>query len=300
MNSTLLSRLAAVVLSSALFTGCTQQTAKQSLSDRETAPAPGRSLNIASVPNLRDLGGYMTRSGAVVRRRLVYRSSQLNSISPDALEKIASLGLKNDFDLRTDGEVKTKPDKIPPGAKYHLLNVLADTAFDPTQVSALMQEPKKANEVLGGGKMEAMLTQVYRDFVSLPSAKNAYREMLLSLGNPDQLPALFHCTAGKDRTGWGAAALLTLLGVPKKTVMADYLSSNDLIFPTYRQEIQAFVTAGGDPSIPLALFSVKTKYLDASLDEMKGRYGTIESYFSNALGIEAAGQKILRELYLEK
>jgi protein-tyrosine phosphatase len=298
MNSISLSPFAAAVLSSALFAGSNQRTAEMPTIDREKAPAPGQSLRIAGVPNLRDIGGYLTCSGAVVQRGLVYRSSQLNPVSSEDLEQVALLKLKNDFDLRTEEEARNKPDEIPPGVKYHLLNVLADTPFDPTLVQSLLQEPQKANKALGGGRIEAMLTQVYRDFVSLPSANEAYREMLTSLGNPDRLPALFHCTAGKDRTGWGAAALLMLLGVPKETVMADFLRSNDYIFPARRNEIDAFVAAGGDPSIPQVLFGVKPKYLDAALDEMKQRYGTIENYFADALGIDAACQRDMRELYL--
>ena len=112
------------------------------------------------------------------------------------------------------------------------------------------------------------------------------------------MPALFHCTTGKDRTGWAAAALLTLLGVPEETVLEDYLRSNDYILPLYEKEIQAFVAGGGESSIPQAIFGVRTEYLEASFKEMRTRYGTIERYFSKALGIDAAAQRSLRDLYL--
>ena len=108
----------------------------------------------------------------------------------------------------------------------------------------------------------------------------------------------FHCTTGKDRTGWAAAALLTLLDVPKETVMEDYLRSNDYILPLYKKEIDSFVDGGGEPSIPQAIFGVKVEYLEASFDEMETKYGTIENYFSEALGIDATAQKALRDLYL--
>ena len=144
-----------------------------------------------------------------------------------------------------------------------------------------------------------MSAQVYRELISLPSAKQAYRQLFVSLGKPDQLPALFHCTAGKDRTGWAAAALLTLLGVPKDKVMEDYLRSNEYILPAYQTTINAFVAAGGKRAIPMDVLSVKAEYLDAAFDEIKKKYGTIENYFSEALGIDAAGQKALRDLYLE-
>jgi protein-tyrosine phosphatase len=179
--------------------------------------------------------------------------------------------------------------------------VLADAEQSgPALLEKLMHNPKEANVALGGGKVEAMFEQAYRDFISLPSAKKSYRQMFLSLSQQDQLPSLFHCTTGKDRTGWGSAALLTLLGVPKDKVMEDFLDSNKYILPAYQRTIDAFVAAGGEREIPLAIFGVKAEYLNASFDEMQKRYGTIENYFSEGLGIDTAAQKALRDLYLSQ
>lgn len=287
----------------AVFAGSTACQSKQNSPAATDAPpsAPGRSLGIASVPNLRDLGGYETRDGAIVVRGLVYRSNQLAPISPSDMEKLAELGIENDYDLRTEAERTSLPDQLPPGVNYVWLNVLEDhSGAGPAQLLTLMQNPKQANVSLGGGKIEADFEESYRQFVSLPSAQTAYRTLYSSLGDRSNLPALFHCTTGKDRTGWAAAALLTLLGVPKETVMEDYLRSNDYILPLYKKEIDAFVAGGGEPSIPQAIFGVRVGYLEASFDEMETKYGTIENYFSEALGIDAAAQKALRHLYLEK
>ena len=261
--------------------------------------APGRSLGIASVRNLRDLGGYETRDSATVVRGLVYRSNQLAPISPSDMEQLAQLGLQNDYDLRTEAERTSLPDQLPSGVNNVWLNVLADhSGAGPAQLLTLMQNPKQANVSLGGGKVEANFEESYRQFVSLPSAKTAYRKLYISLGDRSKLPALFHCTTGKDRTGWAAAALLTLLGVPKETDMEDYLRSNDYILPLYKKEIDAFVAGGGEPSIPQAIFGVRVEYLDAAFDEMETKYGTIENYFSEALGIDGTAQKALRDLHL--
>ncbi len=263
-------------------------------------PSAGQSLSIASVPNLRDLGGYRTSDGATVVKGLVYRSSQLSGISPGDMEKLANLKLKNVYDLRTAEERSARPDELPPGVNDVWLNVLADAPRSaPAELERLLHNPKEANAALGFGKVEGEFQKMYREFVSLPSAKAAYRKLFLSLGNRKQLPALFHCTTGKDRTGWAAAALLTLLGVPQSKVMEDYLRSNDYILPAYRQQIDAFVAAGGKKSIVLAILGVKEEYLYAAFDEMHTKYGTIESYFSDGLGIDAATQKALRRLYLQ-
>jgi protein-tyrosine phosphatase len=262
---------------------------------------PGISLGIASVPNLRDLGGYKTKNGATVVHGLVYRSNQLAGISPEDMEKIAKLGLKNDYDLRTEAERTPLPDQLPPGVNNVWLDVLKDaTGSAPTNLLALLQNPEEGNKELGDGKIEAVFIASYRDFVSLSSAKTAYHEFFTSLADKNKLPALFHCTTGKDRTGWAAAALLTLLDVPKETVMKDYLRGNDYILPLYKEVIDGSVAGGGEPSIPQAIFGVKEEYLEASFDEMQTKYGTIENYFSEALGIDATMQKKLRDLYLKK
>ena len=82
--------------------------------------------------------------------------------------------------------------------------------------------------------------------------------------------------------------------------MKDYLRSNDYILPLYKEVIDGFVDGGGEPTIPQAIFGVKVEYLEASFDEMQTKYGTIENYFSEALGIDATTQNALRDLYLAR
>jgi protein-tyrosine phosphatase len=263
-------------------------------------PAPGTSLGIASVPNLRDAGGYATADGSMVRRGVAYRSNQLNPISPDDMKKIADLGLKNDFDLRTAEEREAKPDELPAGVKNVWLNVLAGAnGISPAEVDKLMSDPKAANAMLGDGKASAAFVKTYREFITLPSANAAFRQLFVELGEKNQLPSLYHCTTGKDRTGWASAALLTLLGVPEDKVYEDYLKSNEYILPAYKNFIDRFVAAGGQPSIPQALLGVKAEYLQASFDQVKTQYGSIENYFDKGLGIDRARQQKLRDLFLQ-
>jgi len=283
--------LSAVSACSSSDTGTTAEAATQA--------APGRSLGVASVPNLRDLGGYETGDGATVAVGLVYRSNQLSGISPDDMEKLAELKLAGAYDLRTAPEREARPEELPPGVNYVVLDVLADApGAGPAMLERLMQNPEEANAALGAGKAEEGFQDSYRQFVSLPSAKSEFRKLFVALGDEDKLPALFHCTTGKDRTGWAAAAFLTLLGVSKDQVMEDYLRSNDYILPAYQEVIDAFVAAGGEERIPLAILGVRQEYLDAAFEEMETQYGTIENYFSEGLGIDDAQQKALRDLYL--
>jgi protein-tyrosine phosphatase len=291
-------------LSLLLFSGCAQSEVDTTAPAVEEVVAvqvasPGGTLGIASVVNLRDLGGYTTAEGATVARGLVYRSNQLTEIPPEDMEKLAALGLKVDYDLRTIDERDARPDELPPGVEYVVVDVLADSPqAGPAMLEKLMTDPAAANEELGGGKVEEGFRESYREFVTLPSAKAEFSKMFLGMADEEQLPALFHCTTGKDRTGWAAAALLTLLGVPKDQVYEDYLRSNDNILPAYKHAIDPFVEAGGDPEIPAAILGVKREYLDAAFDEMETTYGTIENYFAEGLGIEAAQQQVICEIYL--
>ena len=282
-----------IVISCIIFSFCSK------MSDYEPEPEPGQSLGIVSIPNLRDMGGYKTANGAIVASGLVYRSNQLNNISESDMLLLAELNLKNAFDLRTAAERSENLDELPVGVNNVWLDVLADVpASGPANLTALLSDPQQANNELGNGKVEEMFKEAYRHCISLPSAQSAYRELFLALGDKNQLPALFHCTTGKDRTGWAAAALLTLVGVPMEAVKKDHLRSNDYILPMYETTIQQFVEAGGLPSIPTAIFGVKEEYLDAAFDEMKAKYGNIENYFSEGLGITVDQQTALRNLYL--
>jgi protein-tyrosine phosphatase len=259
----------------------------------------GQSLGIKSVPNLRDLGGYQTGDGYTVASGLLYRSNQLHHISPGDMKLISGLNLKYVYDLRTYDEMHSRPEELPPTVSHVWLDVLADSPqAGPAMLEKLMADPAQANEVLGGGKAAEGFAQSYREFISLPSAQREYRKLFLSVADRKMLPALFHCTTGKDRTGWAAAAFLTLLGVPEDQVYEDYLRSNDYILPLYQKVIDGAVAQGIEEEIPLSILGVKREYLDAAFDEMETKYGTIENYFAEGLRIDANQQATLRKLYL--
>ena len=267
------------------------------------AQSPGNSLGLTSLPNLRDLGGYKTSDSATVRKGLLYRSNQLKGISSADMQKLTALKLKTDFDLRTEREVRFKPDDLPAGVANINLDVLADeTEAVPVILDQLLRDPKRVSTAIGGGtaEAEAAMKEMYRELVALESAKKAYGQLFKSLSKANSSPALFHCSSGKDRTGWAAAALLTLLGVPKETVMKDFLRSNDYLLPMYKKQIDDFVAAGGQRGIPEAIYGVKAVYLETAFDEVQKKYGSMQRYFSEGLGLDTATQKALCELYREK
>jgi protein-tyrosine phosphatase len=190
---------------------------------------------------------------------------------------------------------------MPAGAERVSLDVFADAVkADPLLIDTLLENPLEANARVGGGRMDGIMARAYEGFVSLPSARRAYARLFASLADAGNLPALFHCTAGKDRTGWAAAALLTLLGVPGETVVEDYLVSNEYMLPHYRGLMERFVAAGGEPGIVDAIFGVKRSFIEAAFAEVERGHGTIEGYFSDALQVDAEAQEAIRAVLLER
>jgi len=112
-------------------------------------------------------------------------------------------------------------------------------------------------------------------------------------------PALYHCTTGKDRTGWATAALLLLLGVSRDDVMTEYLLTNEQLLPALQPTMDRFAAAGGDPAILEPLLGVRRGYLDASFAELDATHGTIEVYFTDALAVGPDVQKALRDSLLD-
>ncbi|MFC8720146.1 tyrosine-protein phosphatase, partial [Kitasatospora sp. NPDC057198] len=142
------------------------------------------------------------------------------------------------------------------------------------------------------------LREDYRAFVASASARQAYKQLLTALAHRGGGPVLFHCTAGKDRTGWGAALLLLLLGADEETVRTEYLSVDPAVRTHYAPLVERFVAAGGDPEIADALFSVRAEYLDAALDVLAGHWGDAESYARAGLGLkddtlESLGERLV-------
>ncbi len=262
--------------------------------------SPGQRIDIPAVPNLRDIGGYATADGRRVRTGQLYRSVELNHLAGADLEAFAGLGVRTVFDLRTQAEREAQPDVVPPGTEEIVCDVLADEgSAAPAQLLSVLGDPGAATQLLGGGKAQALFERSYRDIVGLPSALRAYRRFFTSVAESGARPALFHCTTGKDRTGWAAASTLLMLGVGEDDVFADYELTNRDLIPALKPLFEHFRALGGDPDILLPVFGVDPAYLRAALDEVQSRFGSIEVYFADGLGIDADHQAALRESLTE-
>jgi protein-tyrosine phosphatase len=260
---------------------------------------PGQDIPVPGVPNLRDLGGYPTRDGGRMRSGLVYRSTELGKLPPGD-PAFARLGIRSVYDMRTAAERAAEPDRLPDGVELIVVDVLRDhRGAAPAELQKVLTDPKAAEALLGDGGAEELFVSAYREIVALGSALDAYRLFFSDLAQ-NRTPALFHCTTGKDRTGWAAAALLMLCDVSDELVMQDFLLSTDYLMAAYQPVLDQFKASGGDPGLLEPVIGVHEAYLRGAIDEMRSRYGTIERYFDLGLGLEADVQSALRIAFVER
>lgn len=260
-------------------------------------PVPGARIELDSIPNLRDIGGYPIASGGHVRTGVLYRSAALNRLTPHDAQALEQRGVRTIFDFRTEVERTAQPDLLPCDIRLVSVDVLSDAvSAAPPEMMEALKDPVQASQLLAGDQTAAIFDQTYRQIVSSSSARAAYRVFFTDIARDANRPALFHCTSGKDRTGWAAAATLLLVGVDQADVFHDYELTNEYL-PASAQEIIKKVTdAGGDPDMLAPVLGVDPKYLHAALDEMDAQFGGIVGYFSDGLGIDRATQDRLREV----
>jgi len=260
-----------------------------------------RSLHMADDPNLRDVGGYRTADGQWVRMGLLYRSGALNNLTPAETQELGELGVTTVYDLRTDAERAATTDRLPAGATYVVANVLAGSTNDANVTLAatqLLDGPDKASATVAQAR--GIMAGLYDQLPVLASADAAYQSLFTAAAAATPSHAmLFHCTAGKDRTGWASAALLLELGVPMGTVEQDYLLSNHYVLPYYKSVVASYVAQGGKAPVVDAVLGVQTAYLQDSLAAMTHQYGSVQAYFTKGLGFTAAELAHLRSTLLE-
>ena len=260
------------------------------VSDTSKAALPPEELvRLASADNFRDVAGtgegYPTADGGRVRRGVFYRSNELQLTGEDAAA-LADLGITTIHDLRSSMEVEAHPDAEVPGATW----VHVEVTGIPTEM---------INGLADRDAAERVMRAVYVAFVESPAARASYARLLRDLAT-EPAPHLFHCTAGKDRTGWAAALLLELAGVDRATIMADYLLTNEVSSATRTKYLAMIAEHLGSAKVDVyePTMVVDESYLAAAYERAEALYGSVDGYLRDGLGLDddllaALGSRLL-------
>ncbi|MFC9296123.1 tyrosine-protein phosphatase [Streptomyces sp. NPDC057011] len=248
-----------------------------------------RQIPLQGSVNLRDLGGYRTYTGGQVRQGLVYRSDALSKLTAADITTVSGLGLTKVVDFRIPMELQYDgADRLPAGLAPTSRPV-SDLGLYGTLVGAIASgDPVKQEQMLGGGRAEAYMRDIYRTFVTSPENRAQFAASLREIADGGQGPLLYHCTSGKDRTGWMSYVLLRALAVPEESAERDYLASN-----TFRAAYDAQVRAGlkqsgrmQNPDLLIPLQEVRQDYLDSATDRLEADYGSFYGYLTDGLGLD--------------
>jgi len=248
-----------------------------------------KQIKLKGAINVRDLGGYKTKTGQTIKHHKLLRSAALSSLTPaDAKKLVKTYHLATDIDLRTDFEAKHTPDVKIKGVKY---------IFDP-----VVHQFSKIGKTESG---EKVMTTTYRQFVTTKAARQAYHQLFEALlHNPKNKAVLWHCSAGKDRAGMGSVLVLSALGVDRQTINHDFMLSNKFRAKTNKKDLTA-LTAKGISKHSLtykrkkAMDAVKMSYLNTSYRQIKKDYGSMSNFLHKGIGLSKADITKLHQLYLK-
>ncbi len=267
----------------------------------QTVPAPAqaqsqehsRLLPLEGVQNARDIGGYRTADGRMVKWGLIYRTAELSHLTEHDKALLEARGLRSIHDLRTVEERRAQP-TIWTDANAPTITAF-DYSMDTLGFAALFQggmpTADRAREVFAASYPEMLKSQ-------RPQQRALFEELLRGEG-----AVLYHCSAGKDRTGMATALILSALGVPRETILTDYELSNQYYRPDASPEAvaanpqaAAFMRLPAD--IRAVFMGVDKRYLQAVFDLIDRDYGSVEVYLDRELGVDAADIARLKALYL--
>ena len=245
-------------------------------------PLP-RVIPLAGTSNVRDLGGWPTRDGRRVQFGRLFRGARLARITDADTATLRAHGVRTVVDLRSADE-RAKVPNIEHGFDEVALPI--EPSFGPR-----LREMAERREG-SAAEMRALMARAYAAYAVEWAAQ--YRALFALLLAERRLPLLFHCTAGKDRTGLAAALILAALGVREEAIREDYLATERLWVPD--EEASRLLP----PEVAATLLSVHASLLGAAFDAIHREHGTLEAYLRQRLGIDAPRLATLRAQFLEE
>ena len=251
-----------------------------------------RKLPFTGAHNFRDLGGYKTSDGKTVKWGKVYRSDNLHSLTDEDLKYMERLNIKSVVDFRSDEERNEEPDRLTPD----MTPILLPIKFEPEGVT------ENLTRDLTFGNLDS--SNLLRDFniILVKEFTEEYREFFRHIVDNGGEPFLLHCTAGKDRAGFGSAMILTVLGVPREKIIEDYLLTNTYVSDhvdrkLLETELKTFFRADSDNLRKINF--VEERYIQAAFDTIDSHWGGMDQYISEGLNLTEEDINKIKDYYLE-
>lgn len=253
-----------------------------------------RLIKLDSTYNFRDMGAYLNKDNRMVKTHLLFRADSLSKLTEADVSKLQMLNITTIVDYRSDQERLNNEDVEIPGTKVIVLDPIANIAmfagsgkgdFD---LSLFTQE-----------NAAQFLTEQNIEFVESDRGREVYKNLILEALHSEG-GFVNHCSAGKDRTGYGSALILLLLGVSEEDVLEDYMLTNENL-KNKPKDVSSLDAPSPELERAMKYFEgVEVSYIKPALDLINTKYNGIEQYVINQLGISKEEIELFRDKYLEE
>lgn len=245
-------------------------------------------IPIRKITNFRTVGNIKNTDGRTLKEGKFYRSAHLHKLKKKSFDDFEKLGIKEIIDLRNSREIAQKPDQLPSENVYKNFSAFEDEGDQLAQAKKLVLKGK-----VNAADADKRMIDFYREYVT-ENPEMIKRIITEILESKD--PILYHCTAGKDRTGITTALILTILKFDKETVYNEYLLSNNYRKSLVQKRLRLahtlhFLYPKMDLQVLEKLSWVEKRYLDAAFEEINKKYGSTDAYIQQVLGISDAKRK---------
>ena len=278
------------------------------LSACSTAPKD-RTLVFDGIENARELGGLVMQDGRTIREGVLVRSGELSKASDADVALLKErFALTDVFDFRFELERSRKPDREMEGVTNTWLSTLPQAflaAFASGRADSTTVQSASLLEALASyafhPQAQEMAQKLYPAIVTDTTSQKRYGEFIRGVLEAKG-GALWHCSQGKDRCGWGSAFVLAALGAGRETIVEDFALSN----VSYEKAVEALSAqvvqkGGGEPELAFirAMVGVSVENFERTLEMIDAQYGSLPAYLEKALGFTAAEQQKMKEKYLK-
>jgi len=294
---------ATLVCGEGMLTSCTNGTA-----DNPAVAPRQRVIKFEGIDNARDMGGLVMQDGRTVRFDMLVRSAKLaKATDADVAILKNQYHLSDVFDFRFDLEMTEAPDRVISGVTYTHLSTMPQMLIEAMKAfgagSGQLSTPGMSEKLLKYAfdpTVQELAKQLYPLIVTTPQSQANYGEFLRGV-LAAKGGALWHCSEGKDRCGWGSALLLAALGASRQVIVEDFDMSNQS-YAADIEQLSALVRdkdgSEGAVAFIQAMVGVSTPNFEAALDLIDQTYGSMEQYLENQLGFSKEEQMQLRAKYL--